>query len=251
MITEEPSLAEAIQHGIDTALDHVFKAGPGIVKSYDPLTNTAFIQPALKHAVWSVSTDERTFLEVGEIPFVPVVFPRAGGFVLRTPVSPGDHVLLVYCDSSLAEYRENGQVSEPQDARRHSIGWPVAIVGFFPDNKALSPLDAAAVALGAAIFGEDGGKQMRVGPLGIELSTAGVTPISPVALANASDNALTTLTNALNSLISTVNALITNYNSHQHAVSGAVASSIASLATAADAGPDAPETTASTLVKSL
>jgi hypothetical protein len=47
----------------------------------------------------------------------------------------------------------------------------------------MSPIDAAAVTLGSAIFGEDGGKQVRVGPLGIELAPSGVVPIMPVALA--------------------------------------------------------------------
>jgi len=244
-----------VRHGIDTAMGELFKATPGIVSAYDPVTNTAFVRPAVKRAGYSTSTDERSYREVGEIPFVPVLFPRAGGFVLRTPVSAGDSVLLVFCDESLAEWRESGGVSEPEDARRHSVGWPVAIPGFFPDSKPPSPLDGAAAAL-QAIFGQDGGKQVRVGPTGIEFAPAGVTPISPVALAVPTDAALATIIPAINAIIASLNALITKYNGHTHLYAPGPGTPIATAtttdsATSAAAGPALPATTASLLVRSM
>ncbi len=156
--SENPSDAELIQLGIAGAMSRMFKAGPGIVRVYDPVTNTAFVQPAVKHARYSVTDDKRSYAALPEIPFVPVIFPRSGGFVMRAPVLPGDTVLLIYCDSSLAEWRESGGVTEPQDARLHSLGWPVAIPGFFPDSSPMDPLDSAEVATGTMIVGEDGGE---------------------------------------------------------------------------------------------
>lgn len=199
MISENPSEAELVQHGIDAFAQRLFKSGPGIVKAYDPLTNTAFVQPGIKRAHYSGVDGERGYRALPEIPFVPVMWPRAGGFVLRAPLQPGDSVLLVYCDESLAEWRESGGVAEPEDARLHSVGWPVAIPGLFPDSSPLSPTDAIHAAL-QAIFGEDGGKQVRIGPTGIEFAPSGVTPVSPVALAAPLVTALTALATQLTAL---------------------------------------------------
>lgn len=277
MISENPTLAEAIGHGINTALAAVHKAGPGIVTAYDSVTNTAFVRPAIKHATYSMSTDERSYRDVGEIPFVPVIFPRAGGKILRLPVVEEDTVLLVFCDTSLAEWRESGSVSEPQDARRHSIGWPVAIPGFFPDTNPPNPVDAAAVALGQAIFGEDGGKQLRVGPTGIELAPAGVTPVSPVALAvplmtyvtaataavtagGAADTTIVAALNAIQSALAALAAIPANAGAATAVTAsgvtvGAAATALGTSATAATAAGTAAGVAAgavpSILVRSL
>lgn len=259
MISDNPSLAEFVQLGIDAALANLFKAGPGIVMSYDPLTNTANVRPATLHAVYSTTTDKRSYLEIGGIPNVPIIFPRAGGKVARLPVNVGDTVLLVYCDTSLAEWRASGEVSRPQDARRHSIGWPVAIPGFFPDSKPSPALDSAEVAAGGAIFGEeDGTAKMIVGGTmpGVRF---GQLAVSPVALSVPTDAALAGCMSAIAALTSSVSALIAAFNAHTHAVAttgtaaaqAGTAAAVSSPVASAPAAPGAPATTASTLVKSL
>jgi hypothetical protein len=183
-----------------------------------------------------------------------VIFPRAGSKVMRLPIDVGDTVLLVYCDASLAEWRESGSVSEPEDARRHSIGWPVAIPGFYPDTKPSPPLDGAEVLAGAAIFGEeDGTAKMLVGGT-VPGFRFGQFAVSPVSLAVPTDAGLAAVAAAVTTLTSSVNALITTYNSHVHPVPAAPGTSSAPSGTpvsAAPAGPSAPATTASTLVKAL
>jgi hypothetical protein len=149
--------AEIIRAGIDAALEDLYVARPGEVTAYDPLTNTAVVKPMVKQALYTTS-GKRVFEELPEIPFVPVIFPRAGAFAMTLPVEVGDAVLLVFCDVSLAEWRDSGQLSEPIDARRHSLGWPVAIPGFFPDTSPMSanPVDVLARAV-AMILGQHGG----------------------------------------------------------------------------------------------
>jgi Phage protein Gp138 N-terminal domain len=244
------SAGQAIRAGINVALDELHTAMPAKVTAYDPITHTVVVQPALKQSI-VVGSSKRTFVALPEIPFVPVVFPRSGGMVMRFPIEPGDWVWLMFSEGSMAEWKRRGSVSEPQDARRHSIGWPVAIPGAYPNVEPLSPLDAAAVTNGQAVFGQDGGKQMRVGPTGIELAPAGVTPVSPVALSDPTDDALETLTDALNATIASLNALIGKYNAHTHAVSGAAASATLNTATSAEDGPAAPDTTASTIARAV
>jgi hypothetical protein len=43
------------------------------------------------------SDGSRVYLELPEIPFVPVLFPRTASYALTLPVAPGDFVLLVFC----------------------------------------------------------------------------------------------------------------------------------------------------------
>lgn len=231
---------------------------PGKVTAYDPVTNTAVVKPGVKLSLFA-SDGSRHFEDPIEIPFVPVIFPRAGGMVLRLPVDVGDPVLLVFAESSLAEWRESGEVSEPADARRFSLGWPVAILGFYPDVDPPSPIDAVAVAGGAAIFGQDGGKQVRVSSTGVEISQAGAPAVSPVALAIPTDAGIAGAIAAVNALSSIVSSLLTAYNGHTHAVAttgtaaaqaGTAAATTSTISSVPATAP-AAATTASLLTKSL
>lgn len=257
MISENPSDAELIQLGIDSAMSRVHKAMPATVTAYDPVTNTAFVRPGVKQATYSATDDSRSYQDLPDIPFVPVIFPRAGGFVMRMPVRPGDSVLLVFCDTSLAEWRESGGVAEPQDARRHSLGWPVAIPGFFPDSAPMSPLDALA-AMSQAIFGKDGGTQVRVGSTGIEFAPAGVTPISPLALSVPTDAGIAGAITAINAMGVLLTALIASLSTHTHLYAPGPGGPIPTAPPVfADPPPAAPSpitpapTTASLLVRSM
>lgn len=254
------SLVDVVRAGIDARLEDVFTALPATVTVYDPVTNTAFVKLAVKHGM-STDDGDRVFEEYPEIPFVPVLFPRAGGFVMRTPIEEGDGVLLVFSRASMAEWRSNGQVGEPQDARLFSFGWPVAIPGLFPDDDPMNALDSAQVAAGAMIVGEDGGAQMRFGGTvpGVKFAPAGVEPVSPIALSVPTDAALSTVTTAHNALVASFNAFVAKYNGHTHPVPGVTTGTGATTssapgsgdqASAAAAGPSTPATTASTLVKS-
>lgn len=152
------SLAEVVRLGVESRLDDVFVARPAKVTAYDVVTNTVVAKPMVKRSLYSLSDRERSYEDLPEIPFVPVLWPRAGSMVLTLPLAVGDPVLLLFCDVSLAEWRESGELSEPADARRHSIGWPVALPGLFPD---VSPMSSAgpdvAARTTAAVFGEHGG----------------------------------------------------------------------------------------------
>lgn len=217
MISEDPSLAEIVKHGVEAGLSQVFKAGPAEITAYDPVTNTAFVKPSVKHSTYDVFTGERSYNELPEIPFVPVCFPRAGDFVMRLPMKKGDTVLLVYCDASMAEWRDGGGTTEPEDARLHSIGWPVAIPGLFPDSSPMSPIDAIAAA-SSAIFGAVGGAQVQVSSSGINITQAGVPPISPVALSVPTDAGIAGCITAINAMMTVLASLIAALGAHTHAV---------------------------------
>lgn len=214
------SLAETIQTGIEASISELNVARPGKVTAYDPITNTAVVKPMVKNAIYSVEDDERSYEELPEIPFVPVIWPRAGSYVVTMPLSVGDTVLLVFCDASMAEWLETGTLGEPRDARRHSIGWPVAFPGLCPEVDPLSPspLDLAARAAGM-IVGEHGGVgRIEITPTMIKI---GSTAIDFVALSTPTNAAIAACMAAANAAIAAVTSVITAVNAHTHAVTGA------------------------------
>lgn len=209
------SLSEAIDTGISSALGELFVARPGKVTKFDAEKQTATIKPMVKRTLFDVQSDDRTFEELPEIPNVPVIFPRAGDWAMTLPVALGDTVLLVFCDVSLAEWRTTGEVAEPLDARRHSLGWPVAIPGFFPDSKPLSSsgTDVAARTGGAMLGQQNGASRIELSPTSIKL---GKNAIDAVALSTPTQAGLAACMAAANVAIASIGAFIAAYSTHTH-----------------------------------
>lgn len=235
------SISEVILEGVHSALDEVYVARAGQIVAYDPVTNTATVKPAVKRTLYKAD-GARVYEELPDIPSVPVMFPRAGGFIFRTPVEPGTPVLLLFCDVSHAEWRESGGIVEPVDARRHSVGYPVAIPGLFPLNDLPSASDAVEVAAGGAVLGADGGSaQMLIGGTlpGIRF---GKLAVSPVALATP----LMAFVSAASSAMTTGGASDTSVAAALAAIQAALAAIVAIPANAAAAAAVATSATAVT-----
>lgn len=203
------SLNEIIDAALRGLQGRLFTGVPAYVKSYDPVKNWIDAEIVVQQAYFNRLGD-REYEKFPLLPNVPVIWPRAGGKVLRMKLAVGDSVWLMFSQASLAEWRTTGQVSEPIDSRRHSIGYAYAVPGAFPDTKPLNPVDAAHIEQDQAVFGEDGGNHVRVGPTGVELAPAGVTPIAPVALSPATVAALEALATAIGAVQAEVMAIAAN-----------------------------------------
>jgi hypothetical protein len=108
------------------------------------------------------------FEEPPVFPGIPVVWPRAGGYVLTMPLTVGDFVWIMYSERSLAEWRSTGQKSDPVDASRHD-GYAVCIPGAFPDTTPLANGDTSARQAGL-IIGKNGAvQQIRINGSYLEL----------------------------------------------------------------------------------
>lgn len=244
---------DVIKRIVEAELADVFVSRPAKVTAFDPLTNTAFVKPSTKRALYKQS-GERIYEELPEIPFVPVIFPSGGGLSLRFPLEPGDTVLLIFSDTSLAEWRGGEDPAEPVDAREHSIGWPVAFAGFYPDTKVWPPLDGAELAAGGAVLGDENSTAKMIIGGTVPGIRFGQLALSPIALGVPTDAAIVTIMTTLTAIIVSLNALITKYNAHQHTgvtTGGGTSGTTTQTASAAAAAPGAPGTTQSTLVKSL
>jgi hypothetical protein len=243
------SMPEVLDASARTLQARIHTHLPGKVVSYDPVTNTANVQPMVKGALFD-REGERSFEELPTIPSVPVLWPRAGGFVVRLPLEAGDGVLLCFSEASLAEWRTTGQLSEPTDARRHSLGHAFAIPGAFPDVDVLSPLDAVEILAGGAIIGTDGSAtdQIIIGGTvpGVRI---GKLAVSPVALATpllAYVSAAAAAATAIQAALAAIVAIPANAAALPNVTASGTA--VTAAATAATA---AASTAASTVTKSL
>lgn len=122
---------DIIRQAINSRLNDLHTALPGIVMSYDPESNKATIQPALnKNYVTGVQT-------MPVLENVPVMFPN----FVRFPVNQGDYVLLVFAERSLDLWLSVGGQVTPTDPRKFDLSDAIAIPGLvpftetYPDNN--------------------------------------------------------------------------------------------------------------------
>ncbi len=171
------TLAQVIGEAAAGAARDVAVALPGIVVSYNPVTETATIKPGVHRLVPAEDEpDEDVAEELPAIPDVKIVWYRARGISAVPPIGllPGDPVLLLCCDRDISAWMRSGAASEPDDARSHSWANAVAIPGLTPTkNPFPAPLDAAALASKVDMIG-------RAVSMGLEATN----PATTMALVN-------------------------------------------------------------------
>lgn len=156
-MAESRELSDILERVSRSALAHVHTSCPAKVTKFDPLANTVDVELVTKADFYDPETRERDFDEKpSTIGNVPVIWPRGGGYVMTLPLAAGDFVWLMFSEQALGEWRTTGQTSEPADARRHSIGYPFALPGAFPDVRPLASADVTN-RTSKMVIGEDGG----------------------------------------------------------------------------------------------
>lgn len=101
---------------------------PGIIHEFDPTTQTVSVQPALTE---NILNPDLSTSSVG-LPLlvdVPIVLPRAGGYVLTMPVQKGDECLVVFGDMCIDAWFSYGGVQNQLEKRRHDLSDGFAILG--------------------------------------------------------------------------------------------------------------------------
>lgn len=128
MIDRDSELAAtpegAFKAQMDGRLKELHTCLPGIIDSYNPATQTASVQPAIK----------RVFTEQGGVNLplcvdVPVAFPGGGDFFLTFPVQPGDECILFFSERCIDFWYANGGVQLPAEYRLHDLSDAFAQVG--------------------------------------------------------------------------------------------------------------------------
>ena len=132
-----PEEIAALKNGIFSSLHCAL---PGTVLSFDAVTQTAAVQPALKHGT----------IALPALRDVPVFFPGSRGQGITWPVEAGDECLLVFADGDIDRWFESGEAEDPASGRRHDLSDAFAFVGFRSRGNALRDLPE-----GASFFGVD------------------------------------------------------------------------------------------------
>ncbi|AVG77942.1 Gp138 family membrane-puncturing spike protein [Pantoea ananatis] len=137
MAVTPQSLAGGEQQAMKVLSNTIFSmlrvSMPGIIESFDPITCTCSVQPALKGQV----ADALGNFKSAPLPVlvdVPVIFPRGGGCTITFPVKTGDECLVVFSDRCIDFWWQNGGVQEPVDQRQHDLSDAFAFVG--PQSQA-------------------------------------------------------------------------------------------------------------------
>lgn len=112
---------------------------PGRVEKYDNARQVADVKPLVQRRI--KASDGSFIVEsLPVLPEVPVVFPRAGDLVLTFPIEVGHHVQLLFNDHSIDQwYSGDGSEVDPLDIRSQSLSDAVALPGFYPSAKAITP----------------------------------------------------------------------------------------------------------------
>lgn len=87
----------------------------GTIVDFDPARQVATIQPDYR----PMHNGEP--IDMPQLQEVPVRFTRTGGFVISTPIKPGNKVTLRPQQRSSEEYHTGGQYESPNDARSNSL----------------------------------------------------------------------------------------------------------------------------------
>lgn len=232
-MTITPDDAEVITDAIESALIDVHTSLPGKVQAYDATTQTADIELQVKRAL---PKDDGTYAteDLPVLVNVPVAFMRAGGHMLTMPIAAGDFGQVIFSEMSIDQWRSKGANTSPGDIGRHTLTGGVFYPGLSPVTQPIQD-DIS----GDAVFGAEGGVQVRSKGASIDITSPGNTVADDfVAMANKID----TIVSAIDSVIRTTWIVV--------AMDGGAALKAAWLAADFGAGPALPPgTTASSNLK--
>jgi hypothetical protein len=110
---------------------------PGIIQSFDAVTQTVTVQLALREKVRNEDLSEE-WVDIPILVDVPIVLPRAGNFVLTLPVAAGDECLVMFSDMCIDAWYSNGGIQNQVEKRRHDLSDGFALLGAWSQPNKLS-----------------------------------------------------------------------------------------------------------------
>lgn len=189
------SLDTVIQTGIDSNLKDLHTCLPGEVISFSASTQTADIQPSIKRVI------NGSPVNLPVLKAVPVRFQRSADFAVTFPLSPGDHVMVIFCERSIDSWLELGGIQDPLDVRRHHLSDAFALPMMYPNTNVVPDMDPANLQIKTI----SGNVKITVRPDGtLDITTSGDIDINSGADVNINTtgnsyikSALTTIDNNL------------------------------------------------------
>jgi len=128
------SFEELLKRHSDKIKNDIRVAIPGIIQSFDPVEQTVSVQPVLRERIRD-SQGNMEFIQLPILLDVPIVLPRAGGYILTMPVSAGDECLVIFGDMCIDAWWSNGDIQNQIEKRRHDLSDGFAVLGTWSQPK--------------------------------------------------------------------------------------------------------------------
>lgn len=150
-------------------------AEPGIIQSFDCETQTATVQIALREQI-NNEDGSKEWVAVPLLLDVPIVMPRAGGYVLTMPVNKGDECLVIFGDMCIDAWFSLGGIQNQIEKRRHDLSDAFAILGVWSQPNIIPNYSADSTQLRTL----DGNTSitMKSGEINIQASTVKINGIN-------------------------------------------------------------------------
>lgn len=121
------SVGEAIRAAAHKSSVGIRVAMPGIIESFNRGQQTVTVRPAIREVLRDGGAE--TEIEIPLLVDVPIVLPRAGGYLLAFVPEAGDECLVVFADTCIDGWWQSGGVQSQAERRRHDLSDGFAIPG--------------------------------------------------------------------------------------------------------------------------
>lgn len=151
-------------------------AMPGIIQEFNAEEQTVTVQCAIREKI-NMDGD----LSWQEIPLlldVPIIFPRAGNYILTMPIQVGDECLVVFGDSCMDAWWQSGGIQNQIDCRRHDLSDGYAIVGLYSQPRRINNYSTSTAQLrnlSGSAYVELSGNNINIVGTNVTISAAKVT----------------------------------------------------------------------------
>ena len=113
--SRQQSLPLMVQTGIKSAIKELHTSIPGIIQEFDPVTQFAKVDIAIKR----IKASDGREVQIDPIVNVPVYFQRSGGFEITFPILKGTECWVHFSERSLDNWKRFGEIRRPIDLRFH------------------------------------------------------------------------------------------------------------------------------------
>jgi hypothetical protein len=119
-LCEQLAIPEETFHKALDNLSHDIRCScPGIIQSYNPLTQTVTVQPAIREKI-SINGNI-TWMQLPLLINVPVMFPGNSQYSITYPLIKGDECIVYFSDNCYDAFWQNGGIQNQIDLRRHDL----------------------------------------------------------------------------------------------------------------------------------
>lgn len=121
LINDTTSLFRNLENKI---MQKIRVASPAVISEVDYEKQTLKAQITIREYI------NGKYIEIPELLDVPFFILGGGDYSITMPIKKGDECLIVFGDSCIDSWWQNGDIQNPIDSRRHDLSDGFAIVGF-------------------------------------------------------------------------------------------------------------------------